>query len=346
MRDSIAPIRDAGAAPDILSAAGLRTYFDTEDGVARAVDDVSFRVRKAETLAIVGESGSGKSVSALSIMRLIPSPPGRIVSGSVVFRGRDGVERDLSSLDEAAMRLIRGNEIGMVFQEPMTSLNPVFPVGDQIGETVRLHQNLGRRAARARAIELLELAGIAEPHRRIHEYPHHMSGGMRQRVMIAMALSCGPALLIADEPTTALDVTIQAQILELMRRLQAEMGMSILFITHNLGVVAEMADRVVVMYAGRVVEEADVRAIFREPRHPYTRGLLAGIPRVDDARGSDPAHRLSAIPGSMPSPIALPPGCAFADRCAFVRDVCRAALPAIVDTGGGHLSRCVRWNEL
>ena len=343
MRGSIA---GTAAAAEILSVAGLTTQFDTEDGVARAVDGVSFRVRKAETLAIVGESGSGKSVSALSIMRLIPSPPGRIVSGSVTFRGRDGAERDLSRLDEAAMRLIRGNEIGMIFQEPMTSLNPVFPVGDQIGETVRLHQKLGRSAAQARAIELLELAGIAEPRRRIHEYPHQMSGGMRQRVMIAMALSCDPTLLIADEPTTALDVTIQAQILDLMRRLQAEMGMSILFITHNLGVVAEMADRVVVMYAGRVVEEADVRALFREPRHPYTRGLLAGIPRVDDILAGDPAHRLAAIPGSMPSPFALPPGCPFATRCAFVRDVCRAALPDIVDTGGGHLSRCVRWNEL
>ncbi len=332
--------------PDILSVEGLTTHFETEDGVARSVDDVSFRVRKAETLAIVGESGSGKSVSALSIMRLIPSPPGRIVSGAVMFRGRNGVERDLLQLDEAAMRLVRGNEIGMIFQEPMTSLNPLFPVGDQIGETVRLHQNLGRKAARARAVELLELAGIAEPHRRIHDYPHHMSGGMRQRVMIAMALSCDPTLLIADEPTTALDVTIQAQILELMRRLQAELGMSILFITHNLGVVAEMADRVVVMYAGRVVEESDVRRLFREPRHPYTRGLLAGIPRVDDILASDPSHRLTAIPGSMPSPFALPPGCAFAERCAFVRDACRAAPPDIVDTGGGHLSRCVRWNEL
>jgi oligopeptide/dipeptide ABC transporter ATP-binding protein len=338
------PLRDA--APEILAVEGLRTEFDAEEGVARAVDGVGFRLRQGETLAIVGESGSGKSVCALSIMRLIPSPPGRIVAGRVMFRGRDGAVRDLARLDEAAMRLVRGNEIGMIFQEPMTSLNPVFPIGDQIGETVRLHQGLGRRAARARALELLALAGIADPRRRVDEYPHLLSGGMRQRVMIAMALSCDPALLIADEPTTALDVTIQAQILQLMRRLQAELGMSILFITHNLGVVAEMADRVAVMYAGRVVEEAGVRAIFREPRHPYTRALLAGIPRVDDLMAGDPAHRLAAIPGSMPSPFALPAGCAFAERCAFAEDACRAAPPELVDTGDGHLSRCRRWSAL
>ena len=334
MRGPIASTGGAGAAPDILSVAGLRTQFDTEDGVARAVDDVSFRVRKAETLAIVGESGSGKSVSALSIMRLIPSPPGRIVSGTVRFRGRDGVERDLSLLDEAAMRLIRGNEIGMVFQEPMTSLNPVFPVGDQIGETVRLHQKLGRRAARSRAIELLELAGIAEPHRRIGEYPHHMSGGMRQRVMIAMALSCDPSLLIADEPTTALDVTIQAQVLALIRQLAREMGMAVLLVSHDLGIVSQMCHRVIVMYAGRIVEEASIATVFRAPAHPYTRALIACLPEMD-GRG-----RLGAIPGMMPGLRAVPAGCRFHPRCGIAEARCSVEEPRLRRVGDDQIAAC------
>jgi len=328
----------------ILTVEGLKTWFTVEGGTAKSVDGVSFTLHRGETLAVVGESGSGKSVTSLSIMRLIPEPPGRIVAGTIILVGRDGVTRDLAQLAEPAMRAIRGNEIGMIFQEPMTSLNPVYTVGEQIGEALRRHQGLSKREAYARAIEMLAKVGIPDPARRAAEYPHRLSGGMRQRVMIAMALACGPAVLIADEPTTALDVTIQAQILDLMRRLQAELGMSILFITHNLGVVAEIADRVAVMYAGRVVEQGDVHAVFANPRHPYTRALLASMP-VLSAGARDPSRRLAAIPGQVPSAAHLPDGCSFAPRCPLAIGACQAGPPALEDTGDGHLARCIRWRD-
>ena len=346
MAEAAAPRARRAFADTLLAVTDLKTYFDTDDGTIRSVDGVTFHIGRGETRALVGESGSGKSVTSLSLMRLIASPPGRIAGGEMLFTGRDGRQRDLARLSEAEMRGIRGNDIAMVFQEPMTSLNPVYPVGDQIAEAVRLHQGLGRRAATDAAAQMLELVGIPAARRRLKDYPHQMSGGMRQRVMIAMALCCRPALLIADEPTTALDVTIQAQILDLMRRLQAEIGMSILFITHNLGVVAEMADRVAVMYGGRVVEEGDVVEIFKSPRHPYTIGLLNSVPRTDYAaadRGE--ARRLEAIPGNVPNPRRLPPGCAFAPRCRHAIDACAAAVPDLADTGGGHMSRCIRWSE-
>jgi len=305
-------------ADTLLEVNNLKTYFYTDEGVVKSVDGVTFHIQKGETLAVVGESGSGKSVTSLSIMRLIPSPPGKIADGTVIFRGRDGTPRDITKVAESDMRKIRGNEISMIFQEPMTSLNPVYTVGDQIAEAVVLHQNKSKKEAMEVAVTMLELVGIPEPRRRVSNYPHQMSGGMRQRVMIAMALSCNPALLIADEPTTALDVTIQAQILDLMRKLQREIGMSILFITHNLGVVAEMADRVVVMYGGRVVEEGDVVDIFKNPKHPYTMGLLHSIPRVDHAVMDQ--KRLEAIPGNVPNPLYLPSGCAFHPRCKYAID--------------------------
>ncbi|ADI15400.1 ABC transporter ATP-binding protein [Truepera radiovictrix] len=323
----------------ILEVNDLKTYFNTDDGVVKAVDGVSFHIGRGETLAVVGESGSGKSVTSLSIMRLIPTPPGRIAGGEMLFEGKD-----LVKMSEAQMRKIRGNDISMIFQEPMTSLNPVYTVGDQIAEAIQLHQKKTRRQAMKLATEMLDLVGIPEPGKRVHNYPHQMSGGMRQRVMIAMALSCGPKLLIADEPTTALDVTIQAQILDLMRQLQREIGMSILFITHDLGVVAEIADRVVVMYAGRAVEEGDVREIFADPQMPYTLGLMNSIPRVDKA--AEHQARLEAIPGNVPNPLYLPPGCSFHPRCRFVQDKCKEAIPPLEDTGGGHMVRCVRWKEL
>ncbi|MCY4353807.1 MAG: ABC transporter ATP-binding protein [Truepera sp.] len=323
----------------LLEVNDLKTYFDTDEGTVRAVDGVSFHISRGETLAVVGESGSGKSVTSLSAMRLIPTPPGRIADGEILFEGRDLVTRP-----EREMRRIRGNEISMIFQEPMTSLNPVYTVGDQIAEAIVLHQNKSNREALRMSAEMLDLVGIPEPEKRIKNYPHQMSGGMRQRVMIAMALSCGPKLLIADEPTTALDVTIQAQILDLMRNLQNEIGMSILFITHDLGVVAEMADRVVVMYAGRAVEEGDVKDIFGAPKMPYTLGLLNSIPRVDKAAVHQ--QRLEAIPGNVPNPLYLPEGCAFHPRCRFVIDECKDEIPLLSDSGGGHMVRCIRWNEL
>ena len=288
---------------------------------------------------MVGESGSGKSVTSLSVMRLIPTPPGRIASGTMLFEGQDLVKKS-----EREMRRIRGNEISMIFQEPMTSLNPVYTVGDQIAEAIVLHQAKSYREAMKLAIEMLDLVGIPEPAKRVKNYPHQMSGGMRQRVMIAMALSCGPKLLIADEPTTALDVTIQAQILDLMRKLQREIGMSILFITHDLGVVAEMADRVVVMYAGRAVEEGHVNDIFARPQMPYTLGLMNSIPRVD--RAAEHQDRLEAIPGNVPNPLYLPEGCAFHPRCRFAVDACKGAVPPLEDTGDGHMVRCIRWRDL
>ena len=323
----------------LLEVKSLKTYFDTDEGTVKAVDGVSFHLDRGETLAVVGESGSGKSVMSLSMMRLIPTPPGRIAGGEILFQGEDLVKKS-----EREMRRIRGNDISMIFQEPMTSLNPVYTVGDQIAEAIVLHQGKTKRQAMVMAAEMLDLVGIPEPGKRVKNYPHQMSGGMRQRVMIAMALSCGPKLLIADEPTTALDVTIQAQILDLMRKLQDEIGMSILFITHDLGVVAEMADRAVVMYAGRAVEEAHVNDIFADPKMPYTLGLLNSIPRVDKAAVHQ--ERLQAIPGNVPNPLYLPEGCSFHPRCRFAQDKCKVAVPELEDSGNGHMVRCVRWNEL
>jgi oligopeptide/dipeptide ABC transporter ATP-binding protein len=329
--------KPVGPSP-LLEVRNLKTYFDSDAGIVKAVDGVSFQVGSGETLAVVGESGSGKSVTSLSVMQLIPRP-GRFADGEILFRGEDLLKKTPSQ-----MRRIRGNDIAMIFQEPMTSLNPVQTVGQQIIEVVRLHRRQSAAAARRRAIELLEIVGIPEPARRIDAYPHQMSGGMRQRVMIAMALSCDPKLLIADEPTTALDVTIQAQILDLMRRLKRDLGMAILFITHDLGVVAEMADRVVVMYGGRAVEEGSVQAIFADPKMPYTAGLMGSIPRID--RAATRRTRLKAIPGTVPNPLNLPEGCTFNTRCQHVRDACRAAVPPLEDTGGRHMVRCIRWREL
>ena len=323
----------------LLEANNLKTYFDTDEGTVRAVDGVTFHIDKGETLAVVGESGSGKSVASLSIMRLIPQPPGRIAGGEVLFEGQDLLKKS-----ERDMRKIRGNEISMIFQEPMTSLNPVYTVGDQIAEAIVLHQGKSYRQAMIAAAEMLDLVGIPEPSDRVKNYPHQMSGGMRQRVMIAMALSCGPKLLIADEPTTALDVTIQAQILDLMNKLRRDIGMSILFITHDLGVVAEVADRVVVMYAGRAVEEGDVNDIFARPQMPYTLGLLNSLPRVD--RAATHQERLEAIPGNVPNPLFLPAGCSFHPRCRFAIDECQQAVPDLEDTGDGHMVRCIRWQDL
>ncbi len=327
-----------------LEITDLRTHFDTDGGVAKAVDGISLKIGRGETLAVVGESGSGKSVTGLSVMRLIPTPPGRIVSGEILFRGRDGEVRDLAKLSLRQMRDVCGDEIGMIFQEPMTSLNPVYTVGDQIGETLRHHRGLSKAEARAEALAQLRRVGIPAAERRLDEYPHQMSGGMRQRVMIAMALICRPTLLIADEPTTALDVTIQAQILDLMRRLQAETGTSILFVTHNLGVVAEIAQRVAVVYAGRVVEEADVRTLFSSPRHPYTRGLLASMPHLGADGESE--ERLAAIPGNVPSPLDRPPGCTFAPRCGFAEDACRTTEPTLDAVAADHVVRCHRRKDL
>ncbi len=320
------------AAP-LLEVEGLKTHFFTRDGVVRAVDGVSFSIQPGETLALVGESGCGKSVTSLSILRLIASPPGRTVAGAIRFNGRD-----LLGLSERAMRKVRGNEISMIFQEPMTSLNPVLTVGRQIAEALVLHRGLDRAQANARAIEMLRLVNIPEAARRAEEYPHQMSGGMRQRVMIAMALACDPKLLIADEPTTALDVTIQAQILDLMRALKDKTGAAIMLITHDLGVVAEMAQRVVVMYAGRKVEEAAVNDLFERPRHPYTRGLMHSIPKLGAAKTV--RGRLAEIPGMVPSlrePIA---GCAFAARCAYAVERCRVEAPPLEAKAQGHTVAC------
>ncbi|WP_299429917.1 ABC transporter ATP-binding protein [uncultured Meiothermus sp.] len=329
----------------LVEVTDLKVHFFTDDGVVKAVDGVSFHINKGETLAVVGESGSGKSVASLAMMRLIPTPPGKIVGGRVLFRGKDGKVKDLTKEDEASMRKIRGNDIAMIFQEPMTSLNPVYTVGDQISEAIVLHQGKSKKEALDQSAEMLDLVGIPEPKKRLANYPHQMSGGMRQRVMIAMALSCNPSLLIADEPTTALDVTIQAQILELMNKLREEIGMSILFITHNLGVVAEMAERVVVMYAGRAVEEADVVPTFKKPLHPYTMGLLNSVPRLDLAAIHQ--QRLEAIPGNVPNPLNLPQGCAFHPRCKFFKPgLCDTDIPTLQDAGNGHMVRCVRWAEI
>ncbi|WJR78855.1 ABC transporter ATP-binding protein [Bradyrhizobium sp. NP1] len=331
---------EAKAQTAVLEVKNLKTVFFTNSGLFRAVDDLSFEVRRGETLAIVGESGCGKSVSALSIMRLVPDPPGRIVGGEVLLEGID-----LLALDEARMRQIRGNRISMIFQEPMTSLNPVMRIGDQITEAVRLHREVPRREAWNRTVEMLRLVRIPEPARRALEYPHQLSGGMRQRAMIAMAMACRPALLIADEPTTALDVTIQAQILALVVELQQELGMGLILITHDLGVVAQTAQRVIVMYAGRKVEEADVEALFAHPRHPYTRGLMASIP-VLPASGVKAEARLAEIPGTVPPLTRLPQGCAFAPRCAYALERCRKEYPPLEDWGGGHWAACWRAAEM
>jgi oligopeptide/dipeptide ABC transporter ATP-binding protein len=326
--------------PDaLLEVKDLCVHFQTEAGVVKAVDGVSFHINKGETLAVVGESGSGKSVTSLAIMRLLPRRYGNLAGGSILFNGVD-----LARRSEAEMRHIRGTEIGMIFQEPMTSLNPVLTVGEQIAERLHVHAGLSPRAAMTQAIDMLSLVRIPDPKKRAENFPHQMSGGMRQRVMIAMALACRPKLLIADEPTTALDVTIQAQILDLMRNLQSEIGMAILFITHDLGVVAEMADRVVVMYGGRAVEEANVREIFARPRMPYTRALLRSIPRVD--RAATHQERLEAITGNVPNPLHMPSGCAFHPRCGFVEPSCTTQTQILEDTGAGHMVRCNRWSAL
>jgi peptide/nickel transport system ATP-binding protein len=317
----------------LLEVENLQTHFRTPDGVNRAVDGVSFHVNEGETLAVVGESGCGKSVTAMSILRLIPEPPGRI-AGSIRFQ-----DRELLTLSDREMRAIRGNDISMIFQEPMTSLNPVLTVGRQIGETLRLHQGLDRNAAIARAIEMLTLVGIPEPRRRVREYPHQLSGGMRQRVMIAIALACNPKLLIADEPTTALDVTIQAQILDLMKDLKRRVGAAIVLITHDLGVVAEVAERVMVMYAGRKVEEAPVAELFSSPRHPYTQGLLGAVPKLGSSLAGT-ATRLVEIPGLVPSLKARIAGCVFAGRCTRATDFCRQAAPALELKARGHVAAC------
>jgi oligopeptide/dipeptide ABC transporter ATP-binding protein len=326
----------SGAAPDadprevILEVRSLRTSFATETGYVHAVDNVSFNVRKGEAVALVGESGCGKSVTAMSIMRLI-TPPGKITGGEIHFKGLD-----LATLSEREMRNVRGDDIAMVFQEPMTSLNPVFKIGAQVAEAIRIHRKVSRKEARKLAGDMLELVAIPDPRKRLDDYPHQLSGGMRQRVMIAMALSCDPELLIADEPTTALDVTIQAQIMELLANLQQRLGLAILLITHDLGIVAEFCERVVVMYTGRVVEEATVLDLFANPAHPYTRGLLKSLPGT----ATEGARRLPTIKGMVPPISSLPPGCKFNPRCPDVMDICLGREPALMRVGNGHSARC------
>jgi peptide/nickel transport system ATP-binding protein len=317
----------------LLEIENLQTHFRTPDGINRAVDGLSLAIEAGQTLAIVGESGCGKSVTAMSVLRLIPEPPGKI-AGRIAFNGRD-----LLKLSDAEMRDIRGNEISMIFQEPMSSLNPVLTIGRQIREPLRLHQRLDRAAAEKRAVEMLALVGIPEPQRRVNEYSHQMSGGMRQRVMIAMALACNPKLLIADEPTTALDVTVQAQILDLMRELKQRVGAAIMLITHDLGVVAEVAEHVVVMYAGRKVEEAPARQLFAHPRHPYTQGLLGAVPKLGSSLTGD-EQRLAEIPGLVPSLKNRIQGCVFASRCPRATDICRQAAPKLQDKAPGHWVAC------
>jgi peptide/nickel transport system ATP-binding protein len=330
----------ATRAEPLLEVTDLRTWFFTRDGVVRAVDGVSFHVAPGETLAIVGESGCGKSVTALSVLRLVPSPPGRTVSGRIRFAGRD-----LLGLSEPEMRDVRGNEISMIFQEPMTSLNPVLTIGRQIAETLTLHQGLSRNRALARAVDMLRLVHIPEAERRITEYPHQLSGGMRQRVMIAMALACNPKLLIADEPTTALDVTIQAQILDLMRELKQKIDAAIVLITHDLGVVAEMAQRVVVMYAGRKAEEAPVGPLFRRPLHPYTKGLLNSVPRLGATLAGERVP-LAEIPGTVPSLREVIAGCPFEARCTLATDLCRREMPQFEEKESGHFAACFHSDQV
>jgi peptide/nickel transport system ATP-binding protein len=327
----------ATEADTLLDVDGLKTYFYLRGGILKAVDGVSFRLKPHETLAIVGESGCGKSMTALSLMRLIPDPPGKIVGGSVTLEGRD-----LLALDEPAMRRVRGKDVSMIFQEPMTSLNPVMTIGRQIAETLLLHEDLSRREALRRAADILKLVRIPEAEQRLKEYPHQLSGGMRQRVMIAMALACNPKVLIADEPTTALDVTIQAQIIEIILDLQRTLGTALILITHDLGVVAETAQRVIVMYAGKKVEEAPVGELFARPLHPYTHGLMASIPRLDLLRGEAETgkRRLQEIPGIVPALTHLPPGCTFAPRCPFADDRCRREAPPYEEKRPAHWASC------
>ncbi len=332
----------ATAAREVLRIEDLQTHFFTAAGTVRAVDGVSYELKSGETLGVVGESGCGKSVSALSILRLVANPPGRIVGGAIRFEGRN-----LLDLSEPEMERIRGNDISMIFQEPMTSLNPLFTVGRQVSEAIALHQGLSRREAMNRAVEMLRQVSIPEPERRVHAYPHQLSGGMRQRVMIAMALSCNPKVLIADEPTTALDVTIQAQILDLMRELQETFGTAIILITHDMGVVAENADRVVVMYAGRKVEEARAEDLFDNPGHPYTKGLLGSIPHLDTAARTDTGRaRLNEIKGMVPSLANLPAGCSFAPRCGLATDQCTATAPPLAQHRPGHWIACWHAEQL
>ena len=342
-------VRDMKAAPGapaasdtILEVADLQTFFFTRQGLVKAVDRVSFSLKKGETLAIVGESGCGKSITALSLLRLIPEPPGRIVGGSIKLAGID-----LMGFDDAQMRKVRGNDISMIFQEPMTSLNPVMTIGNQIAEVILLHQGLTKAEARAKAVDMLRLVRIPEPEQRVKEYPHQLSGGMRQRAMIAIALACNPKVLIADEPTTALDVTIQAQILELILELQGRLGTAVILITHDLGVVAETAQRVIVMYAGRKVEEAMVGELFAKPLHPYTRGLMNSIPRLDLIRGTETENaRLQEIPGIVPALTALPKGCVFAPRCPLAEDRCRNEYPEYQEKSPGHWAACWRSDDV
>ncbi|WP_439623367.1 ABC transporter ATP-binding protein [Shinella sp.] len=330
----------------ILDIAGLTTVFRIGGRDIAAVRDLDLTVAPGETVALVGESGSGKSVTSLSIMGLLTKRVGRIAAGTVGFRGKAG-RAELTALDEEGMRRLRGNDIAMVFQEPMTSLNPVYTIGEQIAEPVRIHKGKSRREAMADAVQLLADVGIPDPERRARQYPHELSGGMRQRATIAMALACDPTLLIADEPTTALDVTIQAQILDLLKRLQKERGMGILFVTHNLGVVAEVADRVAVMYAGRVVETGTVADVFARPRHPYTLGLMASVPKLGEMAALKAAGApLPMIPGSVPSLINLPQGCSFAPRCKFAIEDCTLAVPPLFEVGNGQMARCIRWQEI
>jgi peptide/nickel transport system ATP-binding protein/oligopeptide transport system ATP-binding protein len=330
-RTAGAPARAGAAEGPLLRIEGLRTHFATDEGLVKAVDGVTYEIHRGETLGVVGESGCGKSVTAMSILKLNPEPPTVYAGGRILFEGRD-----LLQLSDREMRDVRGNDIAMIFQEPMTSLNPVFTVGNQVAETVRLHKGLGRREARDYSIDMLRKVGIPAPEQRVDEYPHQLSGGMKQRVMIAMALACGPKLLIADEPTTALDVTIQAQILDLLREMQAQMGMSILLITHDLGVVAEMSDHVAVMYAGKIVEYTDTRTLYREPRHPYTYGLFQSLPEMH-ARGE---ARLREIPGVVPNPLRFPNGCKFHPRCFKRGALCAEHEPDLVRGAGGHELAC------
>ncbi|WP_332611079.1 ABC transporter ATP-binding protein [Achromobacter sp. ESBL13] len=327
---ALSPANAVAPGDVLLEVDNLRTYFDTVSGTVRSVDGVSYQVRAGRTLGVVGESGCGKSVTALSILRLVPTPPGRFAGGQIRYRGTD-----LLSLTEKQMRQIRGNRISMIFQEPMTSLNPVLTVGRQIAETVMVHQKLNRRDAYRRAEEMLRLVQIAEPERRVHEYPYQLSGGMRQRVMIALALACNPEVLIADEPTTALDVTIQAQIVDLLRNLQKTLGMGIVLITHDLGVVAECCDRVAVMYAGRKVEEAPVTELFDRPLHPYTRALMGSMPSMNAA-----TQRLAEIPGMVPAPSELGKGCSFAPRCTYATPRCHVEAPELSTHGADHVVAC------
>ncbi|GAB6138236.1 ABC transporter ATP-binding protein [Halanaerobaculum tunisiense] len=320
----------------ILDINQLQTYFHTDQGTVKAVDGVSLDIKTGETLGVVGESGSGKSVTAASIMQLIPTPPGEIAGGEIKFKNEDLLDKSIAEIRE-----IRGNQISMIFQEPMTSLNPVYTIGDQIAETLQLHQDITKEQAVDKAVTMLEKVGIPSPEERVTEHPHQLSGGMRQRVMIAMALSCNPELLIADEPTTALDVTIQAQILELMQDLKDEFNTAIMLITHDLGVIAEVADKVAVMYGGRVVEQAEVKTLFKDPEHPYTKGLINSIPHI---KGQD--HRLEPIKGIVPDPFSFPQGCKFANRCDYVQDKCWEQEPQLETVQDDHVVRCWRWQEL